>query len=276
MKHSNKSHFLTILAILCMGVALSASRLRLPAFSQSAGAAAQAQAAVVGNDAGDSATADRSVVLQTDKMNYAPGEVIIVAGSGWDPGEAVTLRLHEEPAAHADRSVTVIADASGNIWDNRFMQDGHDRGVMLQLTATGRSSGLSTQAAFGNPSANLDQWANKPTGSWVNGNLGASKAQYFEGDSIPYRLRFGSLSTGVSNPHAVTIEWDTTKASKHALDYLTTYNRSVSLDPPDPCAGVSPCSDSVFAIPDDPQVTGAGVTPIAGQNFTIYGGTITG
>ncbi len=270
MKHSNKSHFLTILAILCMGVALSASRLRLPAFSQSAGAAAQAQAAVVGNDAGDSATADRSVVLQTDKMNYAPGEVIIVAGSGWDPGEAVTLRLHEEPAAHADRSVTVIADASGNIWDNQFMQDGHDRGVMLQLTATGRSSGLSTQAAFGNPSANLDQWANKPTGSWVNGNLGASKAQYFEGDSIPYRLGFGSLSLA---SHTVTIEWDTTKSGKHALDYLTTYNRSVSLDQPNPCDGVSPCpTPTTFAIPADPQVTG--FTPIAG-NFTLYGGTIT-
>src|SRR2546428_12669404 len=104
MKHSSKSHFLTILAILCMGVALSASRLRLPAFSQSAGAAAtQAQPAVVGNDAGDSATADRSVVLQTDKMNYAPGEVIIIAGSGWDPGEAVTLLLHEESTIHADR-----------------------------------------------------------------------------------------------------------------------------------------------------------------------------
>src|SRR6266542_3106462 len=224
MKHSNKSHFLTILAILCMGVALSASRLRLPAFTQSA-TPTQAQAAPAAPDVSDDpADAQRSVSLQTDKMEYARGEVIIVTSSGWDPGEAVTLLLHEEPATHADRRVTVSADASGNIWDNQFMQDGHDRGVMLQLTARGRNSGLSTQSAFGNPSANLDQWANKPTGSWVNGNLGASKAQYFEGDSIPYRLRFGSLSTGVSNPHAVTIEWDTTKASKHALDYLTTYN----------------------------------------------------
>ena len=56
-------------------------------------------------------------------------------------------------------------------------------------------------AAFGaNPSANLDQCANGAAPSpsndgcdvtaadWVNGNLGASKANYFEGDSIPYRL----------------------------------------------------------------------------------------
>ena len=50
---------------------------------------------------------------------------------------------------------------------------------------------------------------------WVNGNLGASKAVYFEGDSIPYRMLFDNLTPGSS--HAVTIEWDTTKSSKHAL-----------------------------------------------------------
>src|SRR5512143_978516 len=197
MKPSKRSHFLTLLAILSMGMVLSASRLKLPAFSQSA-APAQVQAAPApgGDDiAGEPAKPERYVSLQTDKMNYAAGEVIIVTGSGWDPGETVTLLLHEEPTIHADRSVirpdrsvTVVADDSGNLLDNQLIQDARDRSVMLQLTATGRSSGLSTQAAFGNPSANLDQWANLPTGSWVNGNLGASKAKYNEGDSIPYRL----------------------------------------------------------------------------------------
>lgn len=277
MKPSKKSHFLTLLAILCMGMALSASRLRLPAFSQSAGAATQA--AVVGNDTGDPAAADRSVVLQTDKMNYAPGEVIIITGSGWDPGETVTLQLRGAAAAHENRTVTAIADASGNIFDNQFMQDAHDRGVMLQLTATGRSSGLTTQAAFGNPSANLDQWANVDN-AWVNGNLGASKAHYFEGDSIPYRLRFDSLSTGATL-HTVTIEWDTTKSSKHALDYVTTWDRSVpsttTID--NPCQGVSGCTlgspSDTEAIPLDPQVTAGAATPQIPGVFTLWGGNIT-
>src|SRR5207249_2625651 len=72
---------------------------------------------------------------------------------------------------------------------------------------------------------------------------------------------------------------------KHAIDYLTTYNRSVPHSPPlsgelaiDPCANTTtppPCgSPSTRPIPTDPQVTGAGVTPIAGV-FTLYGGTIT-
>ena len=141
----------------------------------------------------------------------------------------------------------------------------------------------------GNPSANLDQCANGPAPSshsdgcnvdasdWVNGNLGASKANYLEGDSIPYRMTFDNLSL---TSHTVTIEWDTTKSGKHAIDYLTSYNQSVLNA--NPCLGITMvggCSpllpSSTSAIPADPQVTAGGVTPIAG-NFTLFGGTITG
>ena len=137
-----------------------------------------------------------------------------------------------------------------------------------------------------NPSANLDQCANGAAPSpssdgcdsaaadWVNGNLGSSKAVYFEGDSIPYRMLFDNLST--SGSHTVTIEWDTTKSSKHALDYIDSFNQSVLNA--NPCLGVTGCNfatPNLFAIPADPQVVGAGVTPNAG-NFAMYGGTITG
>ena len=137
------------------------------------------------------------------------------------------------------------------------------------------------------PSADLDQCANDSAPSpssdgcnsaanqWVNGNLGPSKSVYLEGDSIPYRLRFGSLST--TGSHTVTIEWDTTKAGKHALDYITDFNESVLNA--NPCLGVTGCNPGIFdteAIPDDPQVTGGGVTPLPGSVFRLYGGTITG
>jgi uncharacterized repeat protein (TIGR01451 family) len=133
-----------------------------------------------------------------------------------------------------------------------------------------------------NPSASLAQCANDPAPSsnldgcnsnanqWVNGNVGSSKANYKEGDSLPYRLVFDNLSL---NSHTVTIEWDTTKGGTHALDYITTFNRTVANA--DPCLGISGCTSSTtFPIPADPQVTGAGVTPADG-NFTLYGGTIT-
>jgi hypothetical protein len=155
------------------------------------------------------------------------------------------------------------------------------------LALVGIAVALYVVAAAGaaNPSANLDQCANDPLPSshldgcnssatqWVNGNLGESKSVYFEGDSIPYRLTFGNLST--SGTHTVKIEWDTTKASKHAIDYIDTFNQSVA--DANPCLGVSGCNAATFTtfgIPADPQVTGGGVTPIAG-NFRLYGGTIT-
>ena len=111
--------------------------------------------------------------------------------------------------------------------------------------------------------------------NWENGNLGASKSKYFEGDSIPYRLLMTEL-TGSS--HSVTIEWDTTKSGKHAIDYLTSWDRNVQPGS-DPCSGVACATVSgvpiftTFPIPSDPNVTGAGVTPISGV-FTLYGGTI--
>src|SRR6266545_1887585 len=151
--------------------------------------------------------------------------------------------------------------------------------IMMVLSLLGNAATV----LAANPSADLDQCANDPAPSshldgcnatanqWVNGNLGASKSSYFEGDSIPYRMRFGNLSLA---SHTVTIEWDTTKSGKHAIDYLTTWNRTVANA--NPCLGVSGCNSSTtFAIPDDPQVTGAGVTPVAG-NFTLFGGTVTG
>src|SRR2546425_7245783 len=130
--------------------------------------------------------------------------------------------------------------------------------------------------------ADLDQCGNGPasapvacTGTaWQNGNLNANQAHYFEGDSVPYRIRFSNLSTSAT--HSVTLEWDTTKSGKHAIDYLTTFNRTETTA--DPCSGVTGCgSPTTFAIPPDGNFTAAcaGCTQILGF-FTLYNGTITG
>ncbi len=160
--------------------------------------------------------------------------------------------------------------------------------TILNVSSVGFLAMPQVANAAGNPSANLDQCANDPAPSpstngcsgaagengWVNGNLGDSKSVYYEGDSIPYRMLFDNLDNTNGNSHTVTIEWDTTKSSKHAIDYLTTYNETVATA--DPTLGVSgTLTPTTFPIPNDPQVTGAGVTPIAGA-FTLFGGTVTG
>jgi hypothetical protein len=70
---------------------------KLPAFNRGL-PGAQEQPATIASDEGDDSAAgvtpdrpaNREVALQTDKPEYAPGEVIVVTGSGWDPGERVT------------------------------------------------------------------------------------------------------------------------------------------------------------------------------------------
>jgi hypothetical protein len=143
--------------------------------------------------------------------------------------------------------------------------------------------------------ANIDQIRNGPASnpqkwfyddfdnpSWVNGNAGASTAHYVEGMSIGYR----SLLTGliVDHQYSYVIEYDTKHSSKHAIDYLTYYQR---LEPHSPfghtaeiinprifeegnveyliglSGGTNPTQ---FLIPA-PSTTG---TPVAGQPLASY------
>jgi hypothetical protein len=115
------------------------------------------------------------------------------------------------------------------------------------------------------PSYNPDQCANGGVGdppvgcsgaAWQNGNLNQNQAHYLEGDSVPYRARMGNLTLGANS---ITIEWDTTKSGKHALDYLRSYNATEATA--SPCSGVSGCSGwthTTLAIPVDPNVSGPG------------------
>lgn len=232
---------------------------------------------------------DTSATLATDKLDYAPTDSAVITGSGLLPNTEYTLFVSSTDPPPSSFSVTVTTTDQGTFVYS-YQLDGTYRPnysvTLKDSSGTVVATTTFTDAApvdAGNPSASLDQCANDPAPSphtdgcsasatdWVNGNLGASKSSYFEGDSIPYRLTFDNLST--SSNHNVVIEWDTTKSGKHAIDYLTTFNRTVATA--NPCLGVSGCSSSMtFPIPADTQVTGAPVTPVAG-NFTLYGGTIT-
>lgn len=80
--------------------------------------------------------------VKTDADDYAPGTIVNITGSGWQPGETVSLLLHEDvdPPFHADRTLTAVADAFGNIANSDFAPESHDIGVRFYLTATGASS----------------------------------------------------------------------------------------------------------------------------------------
>jgi hypothetical protein len=294
MQRLARNSAFALLAILCAALLVQASGLHLPRVLKALAAVSPAKSIAKESIEIVLPVALRPLRMQTDQHDYRPGEVVIITSSGWQPGEAVTLVFHEKPTIHSDRAFTVRADLAGEIFDNQFIAHAHDVGVAIYVTAKGESSGLSTQAVFGNPAVDLDQCANGDLGtepclgaSWQNGNVNANQAQYFEGDSIPYRDTFTGLTVGET--YSKTIEWDTTKSGKHALDYLTTWNQS-ALPGSDPCdgTGLPSCVDgsgaNTFAIPDDPNVlsgpdgtpgTSDDINPIDGV-FECFGCTITG
>ncbi len=111
---------------------------------------------------------------------------------------------------------------------------------------------------------------------WQNGNLNENNSQWVEGQSVPYRVKFVGLSVGSTN-NTITIGYDSTSGGKHTFDYLTTYNRSNPATPCEPTnAAICTAAPTTWPIPLDPNVSGAGVTQIGGQVFTMWGATITG
>ncbi|EKD99541.1 MAG: hypothetical protein ACD_22C00235G0001, partial [uncultured bacterium] len=203
---------------------------------------------------------------------------ITTSGNGWgginvDQGTGVTTEaklIIDGISSHSESTHIWLDDVSKVV----SVDDTNPKQYDYQEIAGTPTVGIYTLKTAGNPSATLSQYANDAPTGWVNGNLGASKATYYEGDSIPYRMVMDNLSLA---SHSLTIEWDTTKSSKHAEDFLTTFDRSVPSA--NPCVGVSGCSSfSTFAIPKDPQVdngSGSPITQIPGD-FRLYGGNITG
>jgi uncharacterized repeat protein (TIGR01451 family) len=242
--------------------------------------------------------------LKTDKPDYTPGETVIITGTGWEPGETVSLLLQEVPRTHEERTLTATADASGNIFNNEFQPEEHDLGVRFYLTASGQALQAQTTFTDAPPKINLDQCRNGPAATpndcvelggsmgWVNGNAGATQAHYIEGYSVPYRAVMTDLPTATSI--TVVLGYDITHSGKHAIDYLTHYER---LEPHagfghpaetvTPTSGVSGVSATTTTFPI-PAPSSAG-SPVAGQPttsfnalpatervMTLFGGTITG
>src|SRR6478672_1472201 len=86
--------------------------------------------------------------VQTDAADYPPGSVVTITGSGWRPGETVTLTLVESPLLDTHGPYNVIADANGNISNSSFVTDEHDLNIQFYLTAVGSQSGSQAQNAF--------------------------------------------------------------------------------------------------------------------------------
>jgi sugar lactone lactonase YvrE len=103
-----------------------------------------------GESSGKTSTGDLYAfpTVSTDKPDYAPNTTVKISGTGWTPGETVTLVLHEQPANDPDVTFTAVANNSGSIQNSAFKPDVHDEQINFILTAEGQTSGVFAQTVF--------------------------------------------------------------------------------------------------------------------------------
>jgi trimeric autotransporter adhesin len=80
--------------------------------------------------------------VQSDKEDYAPGELVTLTGGGWQAGESVNIVVNDDEGQTWNRNVNVIADASGNITDSFNLPDWFV--ATYSVTATGASGTATT------------------------------------------------------------------------------------------------------------------------------------
>ncbi len=80
--------------------------------------------------------------VQSDKADYAPGELVTLTGGNWQPGESVHINVNDDEGQTWSRNVDVTADQSGNISDSFNLPDWFV--ATYKVTATGAQSGVAT------------------------------------------------------------------------------------------------------------------------------------
>ena len=96
--------------------------------------------------------------MKTDRTDYWPGEPVTVTGSGWQPGETVTLIISEDADTHFDFTYTAVADAVGNITNAEFApienEIFHHFGKKFYVAARGAASQALNTFTDGNATIN--------------------------------------------------------------------------------------------------------------------------
>ena len=87
--------------------------------------------------------------LWTDNEYYAPGEPLTISGSGWQPGETVTLRARTVPGSGHVVTFTTVTDTQGRFEGFAFRPEAHDEhATTCWVTAVGDRSLCEAQIVF--------------------------------------------------------------------------------------------------------------------------------
>jgi len=170
--------------------------------------------------------------IQSDKADYAAGQLVTLTGGNWAAGELVLIFVNDDIGQTWNHSASVTAAEDGTIIDVFRLPSWFV--ATYSVRATGAVSGVATTTfTDAPPQIDLDQCRNGAAGSpnncvalgggqgWANGNAGASQSHYVEGYSIPYRAVMTNLPTSTSI--TVVLGYDIRHSGKNAsITPLTT------------------------------------------------------
>ncbi len=116
-----------------------------------------ATAVVIGgtDGAGDPSTTitifnSSTATVTTDHLDYQPGQTVTVSGTGFEPGEIVAVKIHEDPHTEFERGLiggNPVADASGDFSGTYLVQE-YDLNMKFVIGARGLTSGKTAQTTF--------------------------------------------------------------------------------------------------------------------------------
>lgn len=140
--------------------------------------------------------------VTADPSEYQPGNTVTIIGTGWQPGETVSMLIHEEPTLNPDVSLTATAGANGNFMNEGFtVPDNSTSATTYTVTASG-SSGFMAQAVFTDPAAVTGSLCAEVTAHGASvcvglandpaGVLGQGKTHYAQvvGSTADYQIRW--------------------------------------------------------------------------------------
>src|SRR5213595_1370546 len=105
-----------------------------------------------------------AATVATDQASYATGDMVIITGSGWVPGEKVALEIVESALIHPPDTLYAVANSTGNIYQEYIVPD-HAAGQTFTLTAAGEASGQAGPTTFTSSASPASPSSSTPTSS---------------------------------------------------------------------------------------------------------------
>jgi hypothetical protein len=131
----------------------------------------------------DPAVTGASPTIASDKADYAPGELVTLAGGYWQPGESVHIRVNDDAGSTWSRDVDVTAGADGTIGDAFNLPDWFV--AEYSVSATG-ASGSVAYTSFTDGNVKIE----------VRGGAAAIQQTLYDGDGCSGTIKSGPSNAG--------------------------------------------------------------------------------